>query len=475
MISLRSLFMLLVSDGGSSVPLNRSGHLSGQRGHARQHLALQEFQARSAAGADKGHLTGQPGQVQRLHAVAPADDALGAVPRGVRHGAGDGEGSFRKARVLEDTHRTVPQNRSCPGNDLRVGVDRLRTNVHSFLGIGNVGAVVHPRVLDFDDRLALLVEPAGVDRRADQIVDRQKELHLSRLCLFKGGLGDIDAVRFDQRLADLPAQCQPESVGHGSADENGVRSFQQPVDDLDLVRNLRAAEDHHERTGRMFQFIAEKLQFAFHQEAGRTETATSGDDPGDTFGGRMSAVRGAKRVVHIHIRHLCQLFRELRIVGLLLGVVADVLQQQNVAGLQDFHRLLHLLADAIVHECHGTIDQVGQFLGHRPQRHGGLALAVGTAEVGREDDAGAFLDQQVQGGQGLPDAGEVVDDHPAILLFHRHVVIDAHEHAFAAYIQIVDSPLRHSIKQGRKDSQARGRVKGIQGNCKGYLRFSGNN
>ena len=58
---------------------------------------------------------------------------------------------------------------------------------------------------------------------------------------------------------------QLESVSHRAADQNGVRFFQQPVNDLDFVGNFRAAENDDERSGRGFQFVTEKFQFAFHQ------------------------------------------------------------------------------------------------------------------------------------------------------------------------------------------------------------------
>src|SRR5262245_48454530 len=62
-----------------SLSMFRNSLFVRQRGHARQHLAFQEFQARTAPRAHESDLVAQPGAVQRLHAVAPADDALGAV------------------------------------------------------------------------------------------------------------------------------------------------------------------------------------------------------------------------------------------------------------------------------------------------------------------------------------------------------------------------------------------------------------
>src|SRR6266542_5233617 len=68
--------------------------LVAQRRHAGQYFPFQKFQAGAAAGAHESHPLGQPGQVQRLDAVAAADDALGAFLRGVRHGARHREGAL---------------------------------------------------------------------------------------------------------------------------------------------------------------------------------------------------------------------------------------------------------------------------------------------------------------------------------------------------------------------------------------------
>src|ERR1035437_7868296 len=78
-----------------------------QGGHARQDLAFEEFEARAAAGAHEGHFVAQLGFVQRLNAVAAADDALGAaLLRHLRHCAGNGECAFRKSFILEQPHRS---------------------------------------------------------------------------------------------------------------------------------------------------------------------------------------------------------------------------------------------------------------------------------------------------------------------------------------------------------------------------------
>ena len=106
--------------------------LLAQRRHAGQDRAFQKFQTRAAAGAHERHLVAQFGFVERLHAVAAADDALRAVLlRRVRHGLRDGVRAGGKLLVLEQTHRAVPQNRLRSGHHIRIRLDRRRADVQA--------------------------------------------------------------------------------------------------------------------------------------------------------------------------------------------------------------------------------------------------------------------------------------------------------------------------------------------------------
>src|ERR1041385_8477085 len=101
MISLRSLFM----------DERREKLFVRKRRHAGQLRAFKEFQARAAAGAHKSHLVAEAGLVQRLHAVAAADDALGAVLlRGVHHGLRHSICAGGETLVFKNPHRPVPEN-----------------------------------------------------------------------------------------------------------------------------------------------------------------------------------------------------------------------------------------------------------------------------------------------------------------------------------------------------------------------------
>src|ERR1041384_7374594 len=95
-----------------------------ERASPGQSFAFKKFQARPSAGAHKGDLIAQTRLVECLHAVAAANDALGAVLlRGFYDCAGDAQSPLGKARVFKNSHWAVPQNRLRLANYLTVSFD----------------------------------------------------------------------------------------------------------------------------------------------------------------------------------------------------------------------------------------------------------------------------------------------------------------------------------------------------------------
>ena len=209
----------------------------------------------------------------------------------------------------------------------------------------------------------------------EDVVGGEEELNAAFLGLGQGGEGHVPFVRFGQGLADFLAEGELEGVNHGAADENGVGLFEEAVNDLDFVGNLGAAEDDDKRAGGIFQFAAQKLQFAFHEQAGGAETAPAGDDAGDAFGGGMGAMGGAEGVVDVNIGDGGEFLGEGGVVGLFFVVVADVFQKEHVAGLEGGHRGGRLWG-----RC------------NRPQkRQGGRAFRPRRAATGWRDMEGSRL------------------------------------------------------------------------------------
>src|SRR5688572_22757279 len=93
-----------------------------------------------------------------------------------------------------------------------------------------------------------------------------------------------------------------EGEAHASADDERVDDLQQRLDDAQLVADLRAAEDGHERTLRLRPQSRQHLDF-FRQQTpgGRGKELRRADDR------RVRAVRRAERVVYIEVEALDQI------------------------------------------------------------------------------------------------------------------------------------------------------------------------
>ena len=88
---------------------------------------------------------------------------------------------------------------------------------------------------------------------------------------------------------------------------------------------------------------------------------------GDTDGRRVGAMSGAEGVVDVDIGQRCELCREFRIVRFLLGVKAEILEEQNVALLEGGRRSLDLWSDTVCRGLDGPPEEACQAFGDRGQ------------------------------------------------------------------------------------------------------------
>src|SRR6185436_257292 len=93
-------------------------------------------------------------------------------------------------------------------------------------------------------------------------------------------------------------------------------------------------------------------------------------------------------------------------------------------------------ADAVGREQHRPADQIRQPIGHRPQAHLGVRLALRPSEMARQNHRRAAFERVADRRQRRVDA-RVVADHARL---ERHVEIDADEHALSYH----DSTFRKS-------------------------------
>lgn len=135
---------------------------------------------------------------------------------------------------------------------------------------------------------------------------------------------------------------------------------------MDLVRDLGSTEDGEEGLLGRLEDLGKVLKLLGHEET----SSLLGEV--DTDHGRVGAVSGSKGVVDVDISELGEGSAELldglgvglgllalRILGgsLLLGVVAEVLKENNLAVLGLGDVLLGLLSNAVLEESDGLGDE----------------------------------------------------------------------------------------------------------------------
>ena len=109
--------------------------------------------------------------------------------------------------------------------------------------------------------------------------------------------------------------------------------------DIDLARYLGAAEYGDERTLRIGERAAEIVELGLHQKSRHRGAEMFSD----TYRRRVCAVRSAKSIVDEEIPELCERSRQALIVLLLTAEKARVLEEQQLALLAAFARLLRLV------------------------------------------------------------------------------------------------------------------------------------
>ena len=142
-------------------------------------------------------------------------------------------------------------------------------------------------------------------------------------------------------------------------------------------------------------------------------------------------VRRREGIVAIDVAERGEPGGEIGVVGLFAGMEADVFQQQHLgrAGLfgqvfRPVQRLdeMHLAAERLFQRGQGDA-----------QRHGGHHLALGPVEMGKKHGRAAARQDVVDRGHDAFDPCGV--GHGTVL--DRHVDIDAHQHALAREIHVV--------------------------------------
>ena len=254
----------------------------------------------------------------------------------------------------------------------------------------------------------------------------------------------LDLVFFDERLAGADVLRAEEGVRHRAADDQAVDLSEHVLDDLDLVRHFRAAEDGDERVVGRLERVTEIPQLLLHEEAGggAREVARHRVDR------RVRAVRRAERIVDVFVRQRRERFGERGIVLLLFGMKSKVLEEHDAttAGrVRAIDCLLRLVADRILRERDRLAECLREPIGHRPQAHLRIRFALRPSEMARKDWCRALIDRVRDRRQRCLNARVVGD----LSVRDGNVEIDANEDALAAKIEIFDGKFQRPFLTSR--------------------------
>ena len=135
--------------------------------------------------------------------------------------------------------------------------------------------------------------------------------------------GVLDAIALEQALADRPALGDQERVGHAAADDERVDAVRRCSRTLSLSETLAPPMTAANGSRRCLEQGRERLDLPLHEQAG-----VGRQELGDADGRGMRPVRRPEGVVDVDVGVGRERLREGGVVGLLLGVEAEVLEQE---------------------------------------------------------------------------------------------------------------------------------------------------
>jgi len=211
-----------------------------------------------------------------------------------------------------------------------------------------------------------------IDRKHDFAAPFARQLHdLAR------GRGEIWLA---QGFADGITLGIEKRVRHAAADDQHVRFADEIEEQLDLGRDLGAADDGDLRTRRIGERGGEVSQFLFHRPSRRC-----GKRMRKSLGRGMRAMCGGKGVIDKNVAIRRQRPDEIGIVLFLALVKSRVFEKRDIAVLHRVRDRRRLGADAIISEEDLSPEKFFELFRDRPQRVFFLALAARTAEMREQD------------------------------------------------------------------------------------------
>src|SRR5512143_3055820 len=339
----------------------------------RQFFALEKFERCSATRRDEADAVGHTRLVHRYVSVAATDNGEGVR---ISHRAGDRESAARVSIFLEHAHGTVP--------DYGLGIlESLRKEP----GSGRTDIEPHPSFRDLlggnDLGLCPVIHILGYNE-----INWKIEFGPCFMQPLADVLGHFKHLSLNQGVAHFLTPGLDEREGHSSADDDLVHLILEVLDHADLTRDLCAAENRHKRTYGICHGLLEIVDFLLHEKPCYGVFHMFGDAKRRG----MRPVGRAEGVVHIHVSDGSQRLGECLVVLFFLGVEPEIFEQNHIPRPHSLHRVFYIRPDTVTQEFHLFVQETVQPLSYRREAVLWARLALGSAEMRREDHFRALID-----------------------------------------------------------------------------------
>ena len=356
-----------------------------------------------------GHLGGEAGLLDGGDGVTTANDGDAALAGELGEGGGNSVGALGEGVELEDTHGAVPDDGLAVSEASLELSDGLRSDIKT-----------HPALRDLVNINDL---SRGISGELISDDDVGGEVELDALL---GGdllelLGELKLVILDKGLADVVAAGLQEGENHATTQDELVDLLKHRLDDGDLGGDLGATDDGSEGALGLVDGTLEVVELLLEKVAGDGGLEVGGD----TLGGAVGAVSSAEGVVDVEISVGGELLGELSVVLLLLGVEANVLEENDVTVGHLGDGLTDRDANAVRDKLNGLAKELGKTRGDGGKGELGLVATLGAAKVGGEEDLGTLGGEVLDGGDSTADTG-IIGDLSSTLL-KRHVEVNTNQ------------------------------------------------
>ena len=376
------------------------------------------------------HLVSKTKLVNSCCGIAAADDGCSLS---LSQSLSDSLCALSKDRVLENAHRSVPDNCLSSSNCLSIELFGLGTDIHAHLVSGDR--------CDVND---LCCDGRIIDRIrevvSDDCIDREQELLAKALSLLDHLFAVVKLCIIAEGCADLIALCLCECVSHTAADDECVALLKEIGNNVELISNLCTAEDSNERTNRILNSLAEELNLFLHQVANYAGAALSADIFCHDSDGSVCSVSGTESIADIVVAELSKLFCELLAslagLGLFLASETGVLKEDDIAFVHSCNSCCCISAGYVV--ISDEFDFLAELLGksccNGSKRLTLVGAVLNFAEVGAKDDLAAIVDELLDRRQCSHDTGLICDN----AALKRNVEIASDKNSLALYVDIIN-------------------------------------